>query len=485
MWPRLLSPRRFGARPTARALSVVDMRTAYLSEPLGLDNPAPRFSWAVAAENAPRGLRVRSYQLDVFEGDDVGPATAWTSGVVASAVTHNVPYGVGGSARAVPLKDGRRYVWRVRVTTTGGVSVTSPLASFTMGLGLNPSKKRGATGPAGWTGQFIGMAKSANESAVAPWFRKTFFLAESDEGASSALLFVASVGFCEVTVNGKPASEAVLSPSISFLPSRVLYRTYSVGHLLRRGANNTIGLWASAGWADYMSFSWAMPLQWKTAPLVMAELHVNHRVVEATDSTWSARASSTSRIGNWGGGGFGGDLVNSSLEVPGWDTPELVTTSDDWNPATIYPLATNVTISADVMEPTVRHSTVAAASITPSSKASSNSDHVLADPRNYTITMSELFTGWFEIKNLKGAPHGTVYFFVSTTSGVPLEFSMKDGLVLDGSGIGNFRMRFSYHEIHYITISGLTSAPALKDITGWRLSIGLRRTGQFVSSNSS
>ena len=130
----------------------------------------------------------------------------------ASAVTHNVPYGVGGSARAVPLKDGRRYVWRVRVTTTGGVSVTSPLASFTMGLGLNPSKKRGATGPAGWTGQFIGMAKSANESAVAPWFRKTFFLAESDEGASSALLFVASVGFCEVTVNGKPASEAVLSP---------------------------------------------------------------------------------------------------------------------------------------------------------------------------------------------------------------------------------------------------------------------------------
>ena len=116
---------------------------------------------------------------------------------------------------------------------------------------------------------------------------------------------------------------------------------------------------------------------------------------------------------------------------------------------------------------------MAAASITPSSKASSNSDHVLADPRNYTITMSELFTGWFEIKNLKGAPHGTVYFFVSTTSS-PIGIFMVTGSCL--TDLYWQRMRFSYHEIHYITISGLTSAPALKDITGWRLSIG--RGGQ-------
>jgi hypothetical protein len=46
---------------------------------------------------------------------------------------------------------------------------------------------------------------------------------------------VASVGYCQVTVNGRDASGevgAVLVPSVSYLPSRVLYRTYNVTALL-------------------------------------------------------------------------------------------------------------------------------------------------------------------------------------------------------------------------------------------------------------
>ena len=33
-----------------------------------------------------------------------------------------------------------------------------------------------------------------------------------------------------------------------------MYRVYNVSQLLRPGAPNTLGLWASAGWADYFSF---------------------------------------------------------------------------------------------------------------------------------------------------------------------------------------------------------------------------------------
>ena len=75
--------------------------------------------------------------------------------------------------------------------------------------------------------------------------------------------------------------------------------------------------------------------------------------------------------------------------------------------------------------------------------------------------MEEVYTGWFEVANLRAAPHSTIRFFVSTTSGVVSEFSMIDALTLDASGVGAFRQRFSYHEIHFIVVEGLSAPPSL------------------------
>ena len=61
--------------------------------------------------------------------------------------------------------------------------------------------------------------------------------------ACTALLSVASVGFHEVEVNGRRASAGVLLPSASFLPKRVLYRTYNVSALLKPGSRNVLGIW--------------------------------------------------------------------------------------------------------------------------------------------------------------------------------------------------------------------------------------------------
>ena len=263
----------------SRAVQVLNLRTEYLESPIGIDVPQPRFSWQTTSDAALRGLAQQSYRLDVFEVGG-GSSPVWSSLEVASSVAHNVKYGVGGS-QAAALKSGASYTWQVRVSS-GGVSQQSSRASFSMGM-LDKNA---------WTGKFIG-ATSRYSNQVAPWIRKTFSL-PAGPLTGSALLFVASVGFCEVSVNGKAASEAVLSPSISYLPSRVLYRTYNVTGLLHAdGANNTIGLWASAGWADYASFlngKW-----WQNAPLVMAELQIDRRVVAASDETWQCRRSDIGR----------------------------------------------------------------------------------------------------------------------------------------------------------------------------------------------
>jgi hypothetical protein len=64
------------------------------------------------------------------------------------------------------------------------------------------------------------------------------------------------------------------------------------------------------------------------------------------------------------------------------------------------------------MEPTVRHSVVKAAS-------------VVSSDGNHTVTMHELFTGWFEVANLQGAPNSTVVFYVSTSKGTLVQYGMQ------------------------------------------------------------
>ena len=67
------------------------------------------------------------------------------------------------------------------------------------------------------------------------------------------------------------------------------------------------------------------------------------------------------------------------------------------------------------MEPTRKHSSVAPSTIDVDGNG------------NVTITMKELFTGWFEINNLKAPSHSTLRFYVSTTTGIASEFAMVDG----------------------------------------------------------
>ena len=453
---------------TSNAVDIVNMRTEYLVSPLGLDVSQPRFSYQMTSEAALRGLAQKSYRIDVYEyGGSTQPV--WTSQDVVSSVTHNLQYGVGGSPAAAPLESGGRYSWSVRITTTGGISVESSPSNFTMGF------VRSKTSSTGWVAPFIGH----NSSNAAPWFRKTFVVGDTTSPAAAGLLYVASIGFCEVSVNGVQVSD-VLSPSISYLPSRVLYRTYDVSHLLRPGSSNTIGLWASAGWSNYESFQWANGVQWQTVPLVSAELRYENHVIVKTDATWECRDSNTSHLGNWGSGGFGGDFVNASMDVPDWDTPEM-SKSHPWEEnAVIYPLASNMTVSADVMEPTKRHSTVGVLNIITTEV---NNDG--ENPGNVTVTMQEVYTGWFEMDDLISlTPNSQIFFYVSTTSGVPSEFSMIDSMTTDENGVGSFRMRFSYHEIHYITIVGLKSTPLRGNIRGFRLSSSIERTGSFTSSST-
>ena len=365
------------------SFAVKNLRTEYLDKPLGLDVLAPRFSWevAVADGTVARGVVQNSYRIIVIAEGKADSDPVWDSGVVLGDPIR-VPY--NGSA----LVPGSVYSWSVSIELATADKNTEPVhvqsSTTTSSIGLLT--------PSDWSGQFVGMSESNKSSnfAADPWFRKTFTLdadqvAAVSSGGASALLYVASLGFHEASVNGKPASEtAVLVPSISYLPSRILYRTYNVTDLLdlSNGATNALGVWAAAGWAEYFTFEWADDVQFGGhAPLIMAELRIGGSVVNETvrlplgiielrivtlillllllrsvavncttatqatrDASWRVKPSTTSRLGDWGNGGFGGDIIDERLAIDGgWDVATL--DDSDWETATAVTINKNMTVS--------------------------------------------------------------------------------------------------------------------------------------------
>jgi hypothetical protein len=625
-----------------RALGVVvsNLRTEYLENPLGLDKLQPRFQWEL--EGGQRGLVQVSYRIRV--GTASADGSVWDSKDVDSAQNYQIKY--GGAA----LASGGLYHWSVSVATktAGEASAAAPATSapafFSMGM---------LTKAAWGAGSFIGMPAAAAVAtsmqkppappppAACPWFRKSFTLPAGDLSAvGAALVSVASVGYHELFVNGQPASEGVLLPSVSYLPKRVLYRTYDVSALLKPGAKNAIGIWAAAGWGTYKDLDHGIS---ERAPLLLVKLQAGLSFELVSDATWKVRASN---IVSTGGGPGGGDSLDDSQALPNWNAATL----DDsgWVLAEEHPLKSfpTVAISADAMEPTVKHSSVLAASVTmvydavtgsagdggamaelPQSewwgasslrpepisaapafcgvagldpgttthyeklslacsshpgdsiasvsfavwgvpaggpscdswkagdkcgsvnetiswveqscvgKASCTLDAIKRKsptwdpcrdkkkqlvvvascklgsgkatavqtgpppkppappgpppplcpplcPRGvWLVTMNELYTGWFEVRNMKGPPNSTVHFQVSTTAGKTVEFGMRDSYTFGPSGSGDFRMRFAYHEIYYITITGLETMPSPQDVIGYRLTSLGKRTGDFACSS--
>src|SRR5215212_8678183 len=87
--------------PDVGALVATDLRCEYLVDPLGVDTPAPRLSWALRAGE--RGQRQTAYEIvATVEG-----ATVWATGKVPSGQQSQLPY------RGRALASGERVRWTV------------------------------------------------------------------------------------------------------------------------------------------------------------------------------------------------------------------------------------------------------------------------------------------------------------------------------------------------------------------------------------
>ncbi len=448
----------------ASSLVPVGLRTEYLINPLGLDVRQPRLGWELQAQPASaRGLRQTGYQVLVGSSPALlSPVRAdlWDSGAIDSSETAFIGY------RGKALASRAACFWKVRVRDQDGRwSGWSATAHWTMGL-LDPAE---------WTAKWIGTGDTAGPVAPAsddapsdnalpdPWLRRRVDLERSPKRAT---VFVASVGFHELYVNGRKVGDAVLAPGVTDNTKAARYRAYEIGDLLQPG-ENVIGLWLGTGWSIFPSFATADKPR---APIVSAQIDLDfedgshQRIV--TDASWKTHPSPNTLLGVWNFQNFGGEEYDATREIPNWAGVGL----DDsaWKAAVVY--APSLKISAEKIEPNRLVTELQPISV------------VEAEPGTYRADMGRNFSGCYEI-TVRGELGDRVEFLFSEEQDRPVTHRLRSRLIVGPGGKSVFRNRFNYSCGRWVTLRGLRHAPAPGDIHGWLTRSDYARAAGFECSN--
>ena len=443
------------------SVTLDDLRCEYLNDPLGIDVTQPRLTWKlVAVDEDARGQRQRGYQILVASSRkllDSDKGDLWDSGMVASDQSVHVVYG------GKPLVSRRACYWKVRVKDEAGViSKWSEPARWTMGLLDNSD----------WHAKWIGTDMiferkegwpPPDNDVPDPWLRKTFTL---DAKPERALVYVATVGYHELYVNGKKVDDTVLAPSVVNYRKRARYVTYDIAEHLRQG-KNVIGLWLGVSWSIYPQYTTPDKPQ---TPIVLAqaeiELPEGKTMRIGTDDSWRTHPSPNTLLGIWNFMHFGGELYDANQEVPKWCAADF--DDSDWAFATVYSPA--LKLSAEMVEPNRRVRAIKPVAVTESK------------PGVYRVDLGVNMTGFLEL-DVKGQPGDTIEMKFSEQSKADMTHRLYSKYVIGPGGQGTFRNRFNYFTGQWVTIEGLKYKPKLDDIRAYLVRTDYGDAASFECSN--
>jgi alpha-L-rhamnosidase len=430
------------------AMDVRGLTCEYLKNPRGIDVEQPRLSWQLEAPAKARGKRQTAYEIKVASSEDLlvkDKGDLWESGVITSNQSALVPYA------GKKLESQQACFWKVRVTDEAGrISAWSKPARFSMGL-LNAED---------WQGDWI-WYPSDKTTLDHMWFRKSLVL---DETIAKAKVYLASIGYHELYVNGQKADDRVLAPALTRLDKRVLYITYDIKPLLKKG-DNVIAVWAGAGWARYPNF--------KTTPALRVQGHLVDRKGKSTtlvsDSGWKCSISSSAYTGSWNFGNMGGEVAEMGRANDEWN--HVGFDDSKWRPARI--VSKHVTLSAQMVEPDRVIETLSPVSIRGTAPC--------------FIDMGKNFTGQLEIRLRPGVGSKRVDIHTADEdyhkkNRAAADFGQRSRLNCNPDGSGLFQHRMNIVAGRYTGILGLKEPLQKDDIRAYAVSTDLKRVGHFSCS---
>lgn len=436
-----------------KALRVYDLRCEHLINPLGIDTETPRFSWKISDDGHLREQRQTAYRILVATTPDKlkdGKADVWDSNFIPSGQSHLVAYA------GQQLRSGGDYYWKVQIFDNNGKPAKwSDPARFSMGLLLRSD----------WKGEWIKHPSATPEKHT--WFRKKLNL---NERASTAFAYIASTGYHELYINGQKADSSVLAPAVSRIDKRILYVTYDIAPLLKKG-DNVIALWYGAGWSRNNFFE----------PLVNQALlvQVNGTTKKGdtfdicSDETWKCAESYSRYTGRFQFMDMGGEEIDGRNYLSGWNA--IAFDDNSWLKAQkTNPLKKGgeLILSAPITDPSRIIETLPA--------------RQMADTIDgkWSVDLGKSFTGFIEAR-FNGLQAGdTVLIQISNRTGTVEEHKQRQYYIARGEPGETFVNRFNFFAGRYFTFTGLRQKPQLSDITGYAVSSAGERTGYFECSEA-
>ena len=443
------------------SVAAVDLRCEYLRDPLGIDVVQPRLGWQLAAVNAnARGQRQTAYRVLAASSRELlnrDRGDLWDSGMISSGRSVHVVYD------GKRLGSGTQCYWKVRVKDErGDVSAWSEPARWMMGL-LNETD---------WSARWIGTDQvferkkgwpPPDNTVPDPWLRKTFTLSARP---ARATIYVASVGYHELYVNGEKVGDAVLAPAVANHRRRARYVTYEITDHLRDG-KNAIGLWLGVSWSIFPPYKTKDKPQ---TPIVLAQAQVempDGGVIQiATDDSWRTHASPNTLLGVWDFMHFGGECYDANKEIPNWCQPDF----DDskWRFATVY--SPSLVVSAEMVEPNRRIKEIRPVGV----------EEV---KRNvYRVDLGTTVTGYLEA-DVRGKPGDEIEFKFSERSTQEMTHRLHSRYIIGPGGKGTFGNRFNYFTGRWVQIEGLKYKPSLEDFRAHLVRTDYARAAAFKCSN--
>jgi alpha-L-rhamnosidase len=442
--------------------TVVDLTTERRVDPLGIDEPRPRFGWRVTADrddHSSSAFRIQvATSVEAFEH-----GSYWDTGEVAFAGATTTPYA------GPPLRSRQRYHWRVKVVDQHGVrSEWSPTAAFEMGLLRRDD----------WRARWIGSAlmdlatepsDQWHAGGPAPYLRLAFRL----EGAvARARAYVTALGLYELRINGRQVGDQRLTPGWTDYRHRIQYQTYDVTAHLRPG-DNAIGLALADGWFAG-AIGWFGSHLYGDAPAGLVQIEVElddgRSVMIASDGTWRERSGPATLADL-----LGGEHVDRRAEPVGWDTPGF----DDraWAP---------VRLRADPGVPLVagRDDGVRLIADLAPHRIESRSDGRLV------VDFGQNITG--HVRLVAQGPSGTTVTLrhseILDSDGELYTANLRtaaatDMVTLKGGASEVFEPRFTFHGFRFAEISGYPGPLSADRVTARALSSAVQMIGSFECSD--
>ncbi|THF79853.1 glycoside hydrolase family 78 protein [Cohnella fermenti] len=434
---------------------VIDGRTEYMTNPLGLDERAPRFFWKLrsdernAAQSAYRILVASTPEaLDRDEGD------MWDSGEVESDRTTHIVY------EGKPLQSEGQYFWKVRSRNNGGIiSAWSDTYFWTMGL-LSRQE---------WKGSWIGRRAEPNaELQPSPYVRKEF---EARSGIRRATAYATALGLYELHVNGRTVGER-FAPGFTDYDKRVQTQAYDVTPWLTEGANAIGGILGDGWYSGTVGFLGNHV--YGERPFFLLQLNIEYedgtRESIATDASWRIAKGPIVYSDM-----IKGETYDARLELTGWDLPGY----DDsgWEQPDVR-AGYNGLLTA-MMEPPVR--------VTQTLKPISIRR---TEQGTFIYDMGQNMVGWTEIKvrGARGAkvtashaemlnPDGSLYLDNLRVA------VQQDHYILKGDGEERYEPRFTFHGYRYVELIGYPGEPDLDTIVGKVVHSDTKPTGSLRTSD--